>query len=99
MEWVALPSDYLRCGLTQYTGMLFYNRPHYEDRESKQLYLTHRDKQREAAKIKRQRNMAQMKEQNKELNKLKISNLSYAEFQTLVIRIGCSQNSLGIGTA
>ena len=39
----------------------------------------------------RQRNMAQMKEQNKtaekELNKMKISNLSGAEFKTLAIRI------------
>ena len=35
--------------------------------------------------------MAQMKEQNKtpekELNKMEISNLSYAEFKTLVIRM------------
>ena len=38
----------------------------------------------------RQRNMAQMKEQiktpEKELNKMEISNLSDAEFKTLVIR-------------
>ena len=38
----------------------------------------------------RQRNMAQMKEENKtpekELNKMEISNLSDAEFKTLVIR-------------
>ena len=41
--------------------------------------------------MKRQRNMAQMKQQNKtpeqELNKMKVYNLSDAEFQTLVIRI------------
>ena len=41
--------------------------------------------------MKRQRNMAQMKEQSKtpekELNKTKIANLSYAEFKTLVIRM------------
>ena len=41
--------------------------------------------------MKRQRNMAQMKEQNKtpekELNKMEISNLSDAEFKTLVIRM------------
>ena len=39
----------------------------------------------------RQRNMAQMKEQikptEKELNKVEISNLSDAEFKTLVIRM------------
>ena len=48
--------------------------------ESKQLYLIHRNKHREATKLRRQRNMAQMKEQNKtpekELNKMEIANLS-----------------------
>ena len=41
--------------------------------------------------MRRQRNMAQMKEQNKisekELTKMGISNLSDAEFETLVIRM------------
>ena len=41
--------------------------------------------------MRRQRNMAQMKEQiktpEKELNKIEISNLSDAEFKTLVIRM------------
>ena len=41
--------------------------------------------------MRRQRNMAQMKEQKrtpeKELNKMKISDLSDAEFKTLVIRM------------
>ena len=41
--------------------------------------------------MRRQRNMAQMKEQiktpEKELNKMEISNLSDAEFKTLVIRM------------
>ena len=41
--------------------------------------------------MKRPRNMVQMKEQNKtpekELNKVEISNLSDAEFKTLVIRM------------
>ena len=40
--------------------------------------------------MRRQRNMAQMKEHNrtkKELNKMQISNLSDAEFKTLVIRM------------
>ena len=41
--------------------------------------------------MRRQRNMAQMKEQNKisekELTKMGISNLSDAEFKTLVIRM------------
>ena len=57
----------------------YFIRPHYQDTESKQPYLLHRNKHREAAKISRQRNMAQMKEQNKtpekELNKMEISNL------------------------
>ena len=43
------------------------------------------------AKTTRQRSMAQMKEYNKnpekELNKMEISNLSDAEFKTLVIRM------------
>ena len=47
--------------------------------ESKQLYLIYRNKHREAAKTRQQRNMAQMKEQiktlEKELNKMEISNL------------------------
>ena len=59
--------------------------------ESKQLYLIYRNKHREAAKTKRQRNMAQMKEQvktpEKELNKMEASNLLDAEFKTLVIRM------------
>ena len=33
--------------------------------ESKQIYLIHRNKHRETAKMRRQRNVAQMKEQNK----------------------------------
>ena len=41
--------------------------------------------------MRRQRNMAQMKERNKtpekELNEMEISNLSDAEFKTLVIRM------------
>ena len=41
--------------------------------------------------MRRQRNMAQMKEQvktpEKELNKMEISKLLYAEFKTLVIRM------------
>ena len=41
--------------------------------------------------MRRQRNMAQMKEQikspEKELNKMEISNLSHAEFKALVIRM------------
>ena len=41
--------------------------------------------------MRRQRNMTQMKEQNKtpgkELNEMEISNLSDAEFKTLVIRM------------
>ena len=41
--------------------------------------------------MRRQRNMAQMKEQNKnpekELNEMEVSNLSDAQFKTLVIRM------------
>ena len=59
--------------------------------ESKQLYVIHRNKHRGAAKMRRQRNMAQMKEYiktpEKELNKINISNLSDAEFKTLVIKM------------
>ena len=59
--------------------------------ESKQLYLIHRNKHKEAAETKRERNMAQMKEQiktpEKELSDMEISNLSDADFKTLVIRM------------
>ena len=55
--------------------------------ESKQLYLIHRNKHREAARMGTQRNMAQMKENikipAKELNKMEISSLSDTEFKTL----------------
>ena len=58
-------------------------RAHYQDMESKQLYLIHRNK------TKKQRNMAQaegqIKTPEKELNEMEISNLSDAEFKTLVI--------------
>ena len=51
----------------------------------------HRNKHRVAAKKRRQRNMARMKEQNKtpetELNKMEISNLLGAEFKILVIKM------------
>ena len=51
----------------------------------------HRNKHREAAKMRTQRNMPQMKEQNKtpekELNKMETSKLLDAEFKTLVIRM------------
>ena len=63
------------------TGHLLH-RPHYQYMESKQLYLIHRNKHREAAKTRRQGNMAQMKEQTKtpekELIEMEISNLSGA---------------------
>ena len=64
---------------------------HTTKTESKQLYLIHRNKHREAAKMRRQRNVAQMKKQvqfsEKGLYKKEISNLSYAKFKTLVIRM------------
>ena len=54
-------------------------------------YLIHKNKHREAATMRRQRNMAQVKEQNKtpqkELNKMERNNLLDAEFKTLVIRM------------
>ena len=69
----------------------YYIRPHYQDMESKQLYLIHRNKHREAAKTRRQRNRLQMKEliktPEKELNEMEMSNLSEAEFKILVIRM------------
>ena len=40
----------------------YYIRSYYKDMESKQLYLIHRNKHREAGKRSRKRNMAQMKE-------------------------------------
>ena len=59
--------------------------------ESKQLYLMDRNKHREAAKTRRQRNMGPMKKQIKtpqeQLNEVEISNLSDAEFKTLFIRM------------
>ena len=57
----------------------------------KLLYLIHRNIHREAAKMRRQRSMTQMKEQNKtpekELNKMETSSLLDAESKTLVIRV------------
>ena len=51
--------------------------------------------------MRRQRNMAQMKEQiktsEKELNEMEISNLSDTEFKTLVK--GCSRNLIRTSTA
>ena len=58
--------------------------------ESQQLYLMHRNKHREAAKMRRQRNMAQRKEQrnlHKKVSDMETSNLSHAEFKTLVLRM------------
>ena len=64
---------------------------HTTKTESKQLYLIHRNKHREAAKTSRQRNMVQMKEQiktpEKELNEVEINHLLDAELTTLVIRM------------
>ena len=65
----------------------YYIRPHDQDTKSKQLYRRHRKyKHREAAKMRSQRHVAQMKEQiktpEKELNEMEISNLSDAELKT-----------------
>ena len=56
-----------------------YIRAHYQDTESKQLYLIHRNKHRKVAK--------RGDKETKELNKMEVSNLSDAEFKTLVIRM------------
>ena len=59
--------------------------------KSKQPYLIHRNKHREAGKTRRHRNVAQMRKQiktpEKGLNEMEISNLSDAEFKALVIRM------------
>ena len=51
--------------------------------------MIHRNKHGEVANVRKQRNMAQMKEQiktpEKELNKREVSNLSDTEFNTLII--------------
>ena len=56
-----------------------------------QIHNGSRNKHRKAAKMNRQRNMAQMKEQiktpEKELNEIEINNLSDAELKILVIRM------------
>ena len=61
----------------------------------------YRNKHSETTKMKRQGNMAQMKEQikapEKELNNMEISNLSDTEFKTLLY--GCSRNSWGTSAA
>ena len=55
--------------------------------ESKQLYLIYRNQHREAAKIRRQRNMSKVKEQiktpEKELNKIEISDLSDTDYKVI----------------
>ena len=60
-------------------------------RQGVKVALIHRNRHRQATKMRRQRNMAQVKEQiktpEKERNKMEISNLSDAEFKTLVIRM------------
>ena len=63
--------------------------PH--DWESWQIYLIHRNKHKETAKVGRQRNRSQMKEQEKypekELNEMEASHLSDTEFKVMVIRM------------
>ena len=58
--------------------------------ESKQPYLMHRKEHRKAAKTRRQKKHGmkeQIKTPEKEISKMKISNLSDAEFKTLVIKM------------
>ena len=68
-----------------------YIRPCYQDMESNQLYLIHRNKHREAANMRRQKKHGpnERTEQNsrKRTKKMEISNLSDAELKTLVIRM------------
>ena len=75
----------------------FFTTGHTTKMESKQLYLAHRNKLREAAKMRRQKNMDQIEEENKtpeeELNDMEISNSSKHCLS------GCSRNSLGTATA
>ena len=56
-----------------------------------QLYPQNRNRHREAAKMRQQRNTFQIKEKNKttqrQLNKMDTSNLIDTEFKTLVIRM------------
>ena len=55
--------------------------------ESQQLYLIHRNKHRKTTKMRKQRNMVHMREEIKtpeKLNKMEMSNVSDAEFKTLV---------------
>ena len=79
----------------------YYIRTHYQGTESMQHYLIHRNKHQEAAKMRRQRNMAHIKEQvktlEKELNEMDISNLSDGQFKPLVIRM--SRNLVRTSTA
>ena len=74
------------------TGDLLYIRPTiYQGQEMEQLYLIHRNKYREVAKMRKQRNMSPMTEQNKTLekalNKMETSNVLDEEFKTLIIRM------------
>ena len=54
-------------------------------------FLTHRNRQRELDKMRRQRNMAQIENENKiiarELNKMEISNMPDREFKAMIIKI------------
>ena len=73
---------------------LLPHRPTPQYKVSKQMHLIHRKKQKETAKMGRQRNNPQMKEKKetpeKGLNKIGASNLSDIEFKIMVI--GCSMN-------
>ena len=55
-----------------------YSRPHYQDKESKKLYLIHRNKYREAAQTRRQRIMAQMKKNRSKPQKKNVTKWRYA---------------------
>ena len=90
-NWLPQPGDYLRLLPTQFTGSFY---------RVKAAPPIHKNKHREAAKSRRQRNTAQRKEQNKtpekELNEMEMANLSDAEFKHWWP--GCSKNSLSTAT-
>ena len=69
----------------------YYIRPCYQDPESQQPYLIHRNKHREAAKNEETKkhgpNERTGETPKKELNKIEISNLLDVEFKTMVIRM------------
>ena len=68
----------------------YYIRPFYQDMDSRQLYLIYRKKPQEYYQNEEVKKYGPIKEQNKTPEKelkMKITNLSDAEFETLVVRM------------